>query len=94
MYALEVKEEADKIFQKLAKKNPMQLKIIDKKVKEIQETPFGYKFLKKPLHGFNRIHIDKHFVLIFKVDHERKVVTLYYYDHHDYVYQWRPKTAF
>ena len=49
MYALDIKEEADRIFKKLAKKNPKQLMIIDKKIAEIREEPYGYKFLKKPL---------------------------------------------
>ena len=89
MYDLEVKEEADKIFQKLSKKNPKQLAIIDKKIKEIRERPFGYKVLRKPLHGFNRVHIDSSFVLVFQIDHERKVIIVYYFDHHDVVYQWR-----
>jgi len=90
MYQLEIKEEVDKIFHKLSKKNPKQLRIIDKKITEIKESPFGYKFLRKPLQGFNRVHIDSHFVLIFKIDHERKVIIIYYYDHHDYVYRWQP----
>jgi len=91
MYDLDIKQEADKIFHKLAKKNPKQLKIIDKKVTEIRLKPYnGYKFLRKPLQTFNRVHIDKHFVLIFKIDHENKTVVVYYYDHHDNVYNWRP----
>ena len=93
MYFLDIKPEADKIFQKLAKKNPKQLKIIDKKVKEIRINPIHkYKYLRKPLQTFNRAHIDKHFVLIFKIDHNSKVVDVYFYGHHDEVYQWRPKT--
>lgn len=91
MYDIEIKEEADRIFQKLAKKNPQILKIIDKKIKEIKERPFGYKFLHSPLQGFNRVHIGTHSVLIFKIEHERKTVTIYYYDHHDFVYRWQPK---
>ena len=91
MYSLIIKEEADRIFKKLAKKNPKQLLIIDKKIKEIRESPYGYKFLRKPLHGFNRVHIDKNFVLIFKIDHTLKAVDIFYYDHHDYVYKWQPK---
>jgi len=91
MYDLDIKPEADKIFSKLAKKNPKQLMIIDKKIKEIRKDPHGYKFLRKPLQGFNRVHIDKHFVLVFKVDHEKQVIDIYYYDHHDYVYKWQPK---
>lgn len=92
MYLLDIKPEADKIFKKLAKKNKRQLKIIDKKIEEIRQNPFHkYKYLRKPLHAFNRVHIDNRFVLIFKIDHENKVVDIYYYDHHDKVYQWRPK---
>lgn len=92
MFDLEVKEEADKIFQKIARKNFRQLEMINKKVNEIRSNPeHVYKFLHSPLQGFNRVHIDTHFVLIFKIDHARKTVILYYYDHHDEVYKWRPK---
>ena len=92
MYDLEVKDEIDRIFHKLARKNPKQLEMIDKKFKEIRLNPQRiYKFLRYPLQGFNRFHIDTHFVLIFKVDHVRKVVILYYFDHHDGAYKWRPK---
>ena len=91
MYGLEIKPEADKIFSKIAKKNPQQLIIIDKKIKEIRNNPLGYKFLRAPIDGFNRVHIDGHFVLIFYVDHEREIIEIYYFDHHDYIYKWRPK---
>ena len=90
MYFLDIKPEADKIFKKLSKKNPKQLKIIGKKITEIRENPFHrYKFLRKPLQTFNRIHIDKHFVLIFKIDHKNKIIDIYYYGRHDDVYDWR-----
>jgi len=92
MYLLDIKEEADKIFKKLSKKNQKQLRIIHKKIEEIRQNPHhNYKFLRKPLQTFNRIHIDKHFVLIFKFKHGEKVVEIYYYDHHDKIYQWRQK---
>jgi len=91
MYSLLIKPEADKIFRKLAKKNLQQMKIIDKMLQKICDSPFGYKFLRKPLHGFNRAHIDSHFVLIFKIDHVSKVVDVYYFAHHDSAYLWRPK---
>ena len=93
MYGLEIKEEADKIFYKLSKKNLIRLKIIGKKIREIRENPnHAYKFLRKPLHTFNRVHIDKHFVLIFKINRQDKAIIIYYFDHHDKVYKWRPKT--
>ena len=90
MYGLEIKPEVDKIFSKLTKKNPQQLRIIDKKIKEIRKNPTGYKFLRKPLNGFNRVHIDNHFVLIFKVDHHRKIIEIYYFDHHNNIYKRTP----
>src|SRR3989338_6535965 len=68
MYNLDVKPEADKIFQKMVKKNLHQLKIIDKKLTEIRLNPNrDYKFLRNPLQTFNRVHIDTSFVLIFKI---------------------------
>ena len=92
MYSLEIKEEADKIFSKLSKKNSRQLEIIDKKIKRIRENPNHiYKFLRKPLQTFNRVHIDDHFILIFKIDHTRETLIVYYYDHHDNAYKWKPK---
>ncbi len=92
MYRLEVKKEVDVIFSKLTKKNQTQLKIIDKKIEKIRKNPnHDYKFLKKPLQTFNRVHIDKHFVLVFKIDHVSKMIIIYYFDHHDKVYKWRPK---
>jgi mRNA interferase RelE/StbE/toxin YoeB len=92
MYSLEIKEEADRIFKKLSKKNLKQMSIIGRKIKEVRENPQHiYKFLQKPLQSFNRVHIDKSFVLIFKIEHEIKTVVIYYYDHHDKVYKWRPR---
>jgi mRNA-degrading endonuclease RelE of RelBE toxin-antitoxin system len=62
------------------------------KMKEIRGNPdHQYKFLRKPLQNYNRVHIDKHFVLIFKINHKNKSVVIYYYDHHDNVYKWRPQ---
>lgn len=68
-YALDIKPEADKIFSKLVKKNKQQLIAIWKKIEEIRSNPqHEYKFLRKPLQTFNRVHIDKHFVLISRID--------------------------
>ena len=94
MYALEIKEEADVIFKKLSRKNLNQLKIIDKKILKIRQDPnHSYKFLKNPLQNFNRVHIDTSFVLIFKINHPNETIVVYYFDHHDNVYKWRPKVG-
>jgi YafQ family addiction module toxin component len=86
MYNLIIREELDSKFEKLAKKNKKQLEIILNKADEILENPHRYKNLKAPMNHFRRIHIDKHFVLIFSVDEESKTVTLEDYDHHDNIY--------
>ena len=91
MYELDVKPEADKIFRNLSKKNRKQLQLIGKKINQILSDPYHeYKYLKRPLQTFNRVHIDKHFVLIFKIDHKKEIIEIFYYDHHDNVYKWRP----
>jgi YafQ family addiction module toxin component len=93
MYDLDIKPTADKIFQKLAKRNKKQLRMIFNKIQEIRENPtHQYKFLRKPLQNYNRVHIDKHFVLIFKMEHKERSVVIYYFDHHENVYKWRPQT--
>ena len=93
MYDLDIKPEADKIFKKLAKKNRKQLEIINKKIQEIRLNPqHKYKFLTNPLQNFNRVHIDTNFVLIFKINHQDRIIEIYYFDHHDNVYKWRPKS--
>lgn len=91
MYSLSIKPEADKIFRKLQGKNRKQLEMIWKKISEIRENPnHEYKFLRNPLQNFNRVHIDKHFVLIFRIDHQNQNIDTYFYGHHDEVYKWRP----
>jgi mRNA-degrading endonuclease RelE of RelBE toxin-antitoxin system len=94
MYSLYIRAEADKIFKKLAKKNPHQLKIIHKKIKEIRANPEReYKFLRKPLQNYNSVHIDGHFILFFKINHKEREVEVCYYDHHDFAYKWKPKNS-
>jgi mRNA interferase RelE/StbE/toxin YoeB len=63
MYSLEVRESVDRIFSKLAKKNPKQMQIIDKKIKQILEKPHHFKPLRAPMQHLRRVHIDKSFVL-------------------------------
>ena len=87
MYDIGTSKHIDKIFLKLSKKNPKQMKIIDKKVEEIIKDPHRYKNLRAPLNTWKRVHIDKHFVLAFSIDEETKTVILEDYDHHDNVYK-------
>ncbi|MFZ2499499.1 type II toxin-antitoxin system RelE family toxin [Methanosarcina sp.] len=86
MYNLKIRAELDSKFEKLAKKNIKQLEIILNKADEIIQDPHRYKNLRAPMNHLKRVHIDKHFVLVFSVDEEAKTVTLEDYDHHDNIY--------
>jgi YafQ family addiction module toxin component len=86
MYNLELRKSVEKIFSKLANKNPQQLGIVEKKIKEILKDPHHYKNLRKPLQQLKRVHIDKSFVLIFSVNEKNKTIIIEDYDHHDKVY--------
>ena len=86
MYSYELRKSVEKIFFKLAKKNPKQLLIIEKNIEEVRQNPQHYKNLRKPLQHLKRIHIDKSFVLIFSVDENKRHIIIEDYDHHDNVY--------
>ncbi len=86
MYSLEVRESVDRIFSKLAKKNPKQMRIIDKKIKQVLENPYHFKPLRVPMQHLRRVHIDKSFVLTYSVDEQNEIVIIEDYDHHDNVY--------
>ncbi len=86
MYNLMIKQELDSKFEKLAKKNKKQLEIISTKTSEILEDPHRYKNLRAPMNHLKRVHIDKHFVLVFSIDEDSKAVILEDYDHHDNIY--------
>lgn len=86
MYKLNIKPEFAQTLDKLRKRNIKQYKIIINKTQEILNDPHRYKNLKAPMNHLKRVHIDKHFVLVFSVDEESKTVTLVDYDHHDNIY--------
>ena len=86
MYEYVLRKSVEKIFFKLAKKNPKQLEIIYSKIGEILLDPHRYKNLRRPLQHLKRVHIDKSYVLVFSVDDSKKLVTIEDYDHHDRIY--------
>jgi len=86
MYSLEVRVSVDRIFSKLVKKNPKQMRIIEKKIKQICEKPSHFKPLRAPMQHLRRVHVDKSFVLTYSIDEQNKVVIIEDYDHHDKVY--------
>ncbi|MCB9362043.1 type II toxin-antitoxin system mRNA interferase toxin, RelE/StbE family [Candidatus Woesearchaeota archaeon] len=86
MYEIEIPEKLDKKFFKLARKNPTQIIVLQKKLTEICENPYRYKRLKGDLKGAFRVHIDTHFVLVYEVDSDMQIVRLLEFEHHDKVY--------
>lgn len=87
MYELELRKSVEKIFFKLAKRNPKQLETVEKKISEILKEPHHYKNLRKPLQHLKRVRIDKSFVLVFSVNENEKKIIIEDYDHHDNIYK-------
>ena len=86
-YSLEVAAVLNRTLEKLAKKDKVAFQAIHKKVNEILENPYHYKPLRAPMQDKRRVHIAGSFVLIFKIDEERKVVQLLEFEHHDKAYK-------
>ena len=72
MYRIKISQTLDELIKKLDKKDKKQVEIILKKAGEIAENPHRYKNLRAPLNNLKRVHVDRHFVLLFSVDEEFK----------------------
>ncbi|MBI2105847.1 hypothetical protein HYT56_03355 [Candidatus Woesearchaeota archaeon] len=90
MFDFDLSDELKIKIRKLLKKDKEKVKIINEKVKEIVNNDINsierYKNLRRELKDFKRVHIDKHFVLIFKVDKENNFILFEDFDHHDKIY--------
>lgn len=86
-YTLGVRESVDRLFSKLAKKNPKQMIVVGKKIRQILANPYHFKPLKAPMQHLRRAHVGS-FVLVYSIDEGNKVITIEDYAHHDKVYMW------
>lgn len=90
MFSFNISDELKLKIKKLTKKDKKKVEIINKKIREIinndVETIKRYKNLRYDLSDYRRVHIDKHFVLTFKVDIARNFILFADFDHHDNVY--------
>jgi YafQ family addiction module toxin component len=82
----------EKLRRKLSivfKKDPRRYTILIKKIEEIitSNDIDHYKNLRKPLQNFKRVHINTHFVLVFKYEKNKDVILFYDFDHHDKIYK-------
>ncbi len=91
MFEYDFTDDLKAIIKKLNKKDRTKSIIISKKVQEIinndNESIDRYKNLRYDLKDRKRVHIDKHFVLVFKVDKEHNFILFTDFDHHDNVYR-------
>jgi YafQ family addiction module toxin component len=88
MYTLGVRESVDRIFHKLAKKDPKQMSAVGKKIEQILTNPYHFKPLGAPMQHLRRVHVGS-FVLVYSIDEKNKMVTIEDYAHHDEVYLGR-----
>ena len=72
MYKLAIKENLDRKFKKLKKKDRELLVLIDRKVEEILDNPYRFKPLRKPLQNKRRVHVGGSFVLIYEINKDKK----------------------
>lgn len=72
-------------FRKLAKKDPIRFEQLVKKLKELSENPEMGKPLHRPMQGLRRLHIG-HYVLTYKFEKKKGLITLMDYAHHDDMY--------
>ena len=86
MFEFDLTDELKLKIRKLLKKDKKKVLIINKKIKEIvnSESVERYKNLRYNFKEYKRVHIDKHFVLTFKV--EEKFILFVDFAHHDDVY--------
>jgi len=79
-------EEITKKLSKLKKKSSFNYSIVRKKIDQILVVPqHCYKELHYSMKGAQRVHIG-HFVLVFRINHEKKEILFEDFDHHDKIY--------
>ena len=89
-YSLDVDPPLKVKLKKLAKSDRILHSRLLKKVYDIinnpyQDTPYEGKMLGNVMKGNYGVHIG-HFVLVYQIDHEKKLVILKDFDHHDKIY--------
>jgi len=86
MYSETYSEEITRKLAKLKKKDVKQYQNVRKKIDWILANPeHKYKDLHYDMKGMNRVHVG-HFVLIFRINAVKKIISFEDYDHHDKIY--------
>lgn len=89
MYSFERSGKLLKVLKKLYRKDRGRYEATLNEMEEVMsgQNPHHYKNLSHDMKQFKRAHIDKHFVLIFKVDENKRVIKFIDLQHHDHIYR-------
>jgi len=91
MFDFDISDELKDLIKKLEKKDRIRALTTNKKIKEVisndHKSIDRYKNLRHELSDYKRVHIDKSFVLLFKVYKEKNMVYFWKLRHHDEVYK-------
>ena len=89
MYSLAIRKSVDKLFSRLAKRDPARLRLVDEKIEQILAYPHHFKPLRSPMQHLRRVHLDGSYVLVYSIDEENKLVVIEDFAHHDKIYRSR-----
>jgi len=91
MFNFDISDELKIVLRKLSKKDRIRIYILNKKIKEIINNDVQsidrYKNCRYDLKDYKRVHVDKHFVLLFMVYKEKHMIYFWRLKHHDDVYR-------
>ena len=91
MFSFDISDELKVILAKLSKKAPVRAAIIYKKIEQIisydEKTVDTFKNLRHGLAEYKRAHIDKSFILLFKVTKSKNHILFDRLGHHDDIYK-------
>lgn len=91
VFTFDLSNQLRETITKLAKKDRSRVVALNKKIKEIiacnENTIDHYKNLKYDLKDYKRIHLDKSFVLIFRVFRDKQHIIFERLAHHDEIYK-------
>ncbi|MDD3084120.1 MAG: addiction module toxin RelE [Candidatus ainarchaeum sp.] len=90
-FEFQLSDELKVTIKTIAKKDQKMTEAINKKIKQIiysdDFTIDHYKNLKYEMNDYKRVHIMKHFVLLFKVFKEKNFILFDKFGHHNNIYK-------
>lgn len=91
IFSFDISDNLKATIHALSKRDKARAIILNKKIKEIitcdENTIDHFKNLRYGLSEYKRVHIDKSFVLIFRVFKKEKHILFERLDHHDKIYK-------